>query len=80
MSRTAIHMVRIAAVAICSVLTAIPADAQRQVPRPFGCFALFDQFADAHFNMKGELGVDVSERFEAKQPSEARPSRHGVIT
>jgi tetratricopeptide (TPR) repeat protein len=39
MSRTATHLVRIAAVAICSVLAAIPADAQRQVPRPKGAVA-----------------------------------------
>ena len=53
---------------------------QRQIPRSFRRFPVFDQFADAHVDMEGELGVDVSTRFEAEQPSEARPSRHGVIT
>ena len=53
---------------------------ERQPARPLRGFALLDQLAHPHLDMKGELGLDVGGRFEAEQPPEARPPRHRLAT
>ena len=53
---------------------------ERQPARALRGFALLDQLADPHLDMKGQLRVDVRGRFEAEEAPESRPPGHGRPT
>ena len=66
--------------ALLSRAVVITESFERQPARPLRAFALLDQLAHPHLDMKGQLGLDVSGRFEAEEPPEARPLRHRLAT